>query len=251
MINNYSIHNIPKLQFKLKKKYKSIIPLRIFQKWNNPIIPPLLKNNIKKIKKKNPEFKYYIFNDNDCKRFIKNHFDPDVLNAYNTLIPLAYKSDLWRYCILYIYGGIYMDMRYELVNNFKLIALTEKEHFSLERKGFWSPGKHGIYNALIVVKKENPFLLKCIEEIVDNVKNRYYGFNSLYPTGPGLLWLIHEEDESLIGNNIDIFFPKEGKNLIYNNRIILHSMNGYENIRNKHILYYNHAWIVRNIYKED
>ena len=105
----------------------------------------------------------------------------DILEAYNSLIPCSYKSDLWRFCVLYKNGGIYMDIKYKCVNNFKLIALTEKEYFVKDRP------INMTYTALIVVKPENPIMLKCINQIVDNVKHKYYGKNALEPTGPGLL----------------------------------------------------------------
>ena len=54
--------------------------------------------------------------------FIKNNYPVDVLEAFNKLIPGAYKADLWRYCVLYKLGGIYLDIKYSCVNNFKLIA---------------------------------------------------------------------------------------------------------------------------------
>ena len=54
--------------------------------------------------------KIVYFNDKACKNFIKQHFGPNVVKAYNMLIPGAYKADLWRLCVLYIHGGIYGDL---------------------------------------------------------------------------------------------------------------------------------------------
>ena len=245
-MNIPSINDIPKLPFKLKENYDSIIPLKFFQTWKTKELPPLLQNNMDKIKEKNPEFEYFLFDDNDCRIFIQKHFRPDVLHAYDTLIPGAYKADLWRYCVLFICGGIYLDMRFELIHNFKLIALTEKEHFVLERNGHWMPGKHGIYNALMVCKPNNIFLFQCIRQIVKNVKNGIYGYNEFYPTGPGLLWLIHETNRNFIRYNIDAFNPVEGKYIIYNNRLIMHSMDNYINTNTEH---YSILWHNKKIYK--
>ena len=55
-----------------------------------------------------------------CREFIKNNFDLDILNAYDILKPGAFKADLWRCCILYIYGGIYLDIKYGCFAGFKL-----------------------------------------------------------------------------------------------------------------------------------
>jgi len=55
---------------------------------------------------------HYLFNDADCRDFIAREYPPDVLMAYDLLIPTAFKADLWRYCVLYKYGGVYLDVKY-------------------------------------------------------------------------------------------------------------------------------------------
>jgi mannosyltransferase OCH1-like enzyme len=180
-----------KLNFKKKQQslvrypnkivYNTIIPQTIYQTWHSKQIPPLMFNAVSKIKKCNPRFNYFLFDDNDCREFIKTHFKPDVLEAYDSLIPGAYKADLWRYCILFINGGIYLDIKYAPLNGFRFINLCESEHLVLDADGA------GIYNALMVCKAGNQILFKAIRQIVENVKNKYYGSSPLYPTGPKLL----------------------------------------------------------------
>ena len=58
--------------------------------------------------------------------FIKSHFSKRVLYAYDKLIPGAFKADLWRYCIIYINGGIYIDIKYECLH-FKFIEHLEQK----------------------------------------------------------------------------------------------------------------------------
>ena len=55
---------------------------------------------------------YYLYNDADCRAFIQSAFPPDVVAAYDRLIPTAFKADLWRYCVLYKFGGVYLDIKY-------------------------------------------------------------------------------------------------------------------------------------------
>ena len=55
---------------------------------------------------------HYLFHDQDCRSFIESEYPPDVLMAYDRLIPTAFKADLWRYCVLYKYGGAYLDVKY-------------------------------------------------------------------------------------------------------------------------------------------
>ena len=173
--------------FQLKDSYQSVIPLNLYLTWSNKELPEKMHENVIRIIKNNPEFKVEIYDCNERREFIKNNFNENVLYAYDNLIPGAYKADLWRLCILYKNGGIYLDIKLNCINNFKFIALTEKEHLCLDRPGCWKPNEIGIYNAIIISKPNNKLLLRCINKIVENVKNRYYCFNDLYPTGPGLL----------------------------------------------------------------
>jgi hypothetical protein len=214
-----------------------------------------MNENIIKIKKQNPEFEYYLYDDNDCRIFIKDHFPNDVLVAYDSLIPYAYKADLWRYCVLYVYGGIYLDIKYQCMNDFKLINLSYKEHFVLERPSFWDDDSYGIYNALICCKPGNTLLMDTIRSIVDNVKNNYYGKNSLYPTGPGLLGKLYFKDNTKI-EEFELFYNHyENKHIvtnqvIYKKIVILENYPEYreEQQKNNNLPSYHTLWAERLIY---
>jgi mannosyltransferase OCH1-like enzyme len=180
---------IPKI-YKFKRHYDSVIPLHIYQTWFSKNLPPHIHQCIEELKIKNPEFQFHLYDDSDCETFIGSHFGSDVLKAFQNLIPGAYKADLWRYCILYIHGGIYLDVKYHCIQGFRFIALTEKEYFVSDMES--SGG--GIYNALMVCKPANPYLWTAIRKIVENTQCEFYGYSSLEPTGPLLLKSIFGED---------------------------------------------------------
>ena len=159
------------------------VPLLLFQTWQTSTLPPLMSRCVHDLITSNPEFKYQFYDDIRCRSFIQMHFDADVLHAYDTLIPGAYKADLWRYCILYVYGGIYVDIKYRCVPPFKLIELTTREHFVRDRE-FW--GIDGIYQALLSCYPRNPILYKCIRKIVEYVYRMEYGKTCLF-IGPHLV----------------------------------------------------------------
>jgi mannosyltransferase OCH1-like enzyme len=178
--------------------------------------------NVNSIKQNNPEFNYYFFDDKDCEAFIEKNYPPDVLKSFQTLIPGAYKADLWRYCVLYKMGGIYLDIKYNTVNPFRLIHLTDQEHWVLDLN------KKGIFNALMVCKPGNPILLKAIDQIVKNVKNRFYGNSTLEPTGPLLL---------------TNYFPNEVKR-----RLPIRLECGYKRFHHDCVITWNHVPII-SMYK--
>lgn len=231
-----------------------VIPANIFQTWHTKLLPPLMLNAILQIKNTNPNFHHYLFDQNDCREFIKNNFEQNVLNAYDKLVPLAYKADLWRYCILYKKGGIYLDVKYVPINGFKMANLLTKEYWVLDLD------KNGIYNALIVCKPGNEILLKAINDIVKNVENKFYGTNCLEPTGPKLLWkYFNNKNINNSSNYFDlkhVLNTKLGDNedrsrlITFNGIQALQCYSGYfkERKNSEKIPHYGELWKKKKIY---
>jgi mannosyltransferase OCH1-like enzyme len=72
-----------------------------------------LTNAINSWRKYVPEYEYYLFTDELCDNFMKNIMTKEFNNIYYAykLLPLGVmKADLWRYCVIYYYGGIYADV---------------------------------------------------------------------------------------------------------------------------------------------
>ena len=231
-----------------KNNYNSIIPLKIFQTWCNKDLPIKMRERVEILKAQNPKFEHFLFDDNDCREFIKNNFNRDILETYDNLIPGAYKADLWRLCVLYINGGIYIDIKLICVNGFKLIELTEKNHFVKDR-----PLPLSIFNSLMACEKEHPFLIMAINKIVENVKNKYYGNSPLEPTGPIMLGNLVQNNK--LNLNIDMNHFIYGGYIIYNNRFIISTeypeynsdiMSVYNLLNTKK---YNNLWFEKKIYR--
>lgn len=264
-----------------------MIPKNIFTTWHTKDLPYHMKENVEKIKRENPEFNVYVYDEEDCRKFLREHFDPKVLDAYDSLIPKSYKSDLWRFCILYIYGGIYIDIKLEPINGFRFKELLDKEYFVLDcpypcydcnenidmklikegkplKKHFnlfdsyvhlyckyfnnlWRD-KAAIYTALIVTNPQNIIMKECINRICYHVKVKYYGYNQLYPTGPGLLGEVYFEKNGL--ENIELFFSRNGKYIINTKKPIFKQYEEYRNEQKQiKIPYYKLLWERKKIYK--
>jgi len=258
--NIYSMNNIYSMQPRRKKNnivilsnkkypikpfYHSVIPLNIFQTWHTKVMPPGMNRNVELIKKMNPRFNYQLFDDTDCHNFIRDNFDVSVLNAFNKLIPGAYKADLWRYCVLYKLGGIYLDIKYSPANEFRFINLTESEHWVLDADGY------GIYNALMVCKAENPILLSAINKIVEHTQTNFYGSNCLEPTGPKLLAnIFHSSEKNKVDMKHTFINNMNNKFIFFHNYLIFKNYNGYLNENNKYKKtdHYSELWNNKNIY---
>ena len=93
-------------------KTEQKIPRRIFQTWNSfTTNVKELHDRVMKLINDNPEYEYNMFDDDESLKFIKENFKKEVADAYENVIPGAYKADLWRYCVLYIHGGVYLDIK--------------------------------------------------------------------------------------------------------------------------------------------
>ena len=242
--NNTIDYNIPYIF--CNNSYNSVIPLDIYQTWFTKDLPQKMRERVELLKSQNPEFNHYLFDDNDCREYIKKHFGPDVVYAYDRLIPGAYKADLWRLCVLFVSGGIYLDIRFCCTNGFKLIELTEKEHFVKDRPCY------SIFNALIVCTKGNIFLYKSIMQIVENVKKKYYGFSPLYPTGPKMLGSVIIKNKLSV--NVDMKHHDGGGYIIYKNVFVISTeypeYNNEKNSQNNQInkKAYSEMWKEQTVY---
>ena len=249
---NTLIHNTI-VNIKKQNQIYSIIPLNIFQTWYTLSLPQKMKENVELLKKENPEFKHYLYDDEMCREFIKNNFHEDILYTFNKLMPGAYKADLWRLCILYVYGGIYLDIKYQCTNNYKLINLTKQEYFAKDR---FHEGITGIYNAILVCMPNNNILFQSILLIVKNVKNNIYGHSDLDISGPHMMSIFFNEYSI---QNLKLEFSDCGNYILLNNNKILKMYDTYReeqnqlnndgsfNIKNKH-KYYKLYWLEKNVY---
>jgi len=163
------------------------IPRVIYQTWNTHNLPPKMAACVAKLKDDNPEFEHRLFDDTECREFIKENFAEDVVDAYDRLIPGAFKADLWRYCVLYVNGGIYMDIKFQCEPGFSFSDVKGRQ-FYIREYNHMGTGlyDHIMYTGCIGSTPKNPVFMKCIQRIVENVKNRYYGPEHTSPTGPYL-----------------------------------------------------------------
>ncbi len=231
---------------KVYYKKISVIPKHVYQTWHSRDIPKTIKEGMISLRKKNPDFEYHFFDDDACRYFIKFNFGNRVLNAYNMLKPGAYKADLWRYCLMYIKGGIYLDIKYDTVGDFKLDALTDQEYYIRDTYSKVHYKDEYVYNAILVSKPGNEIYKKCIDRIVKNVENRDYCRNNLDITGPGLLKTILDENKKYLKTRKYNFknYRNLGKgDVYYNKKLVLkiHKRDEYYKVNKNHysVLYKN------------
>jgi len=161
---------------------KVIHKIIIVDEGNIPTMPEGMKKALESWYRMNPDYKVKIYSGEDCVEYIKTHFDDEVLKAYNTLKPYSYKCDLMRHLILYNEGGWYSDIRQVCLEPLDTLSNLNREYYtSLD----CPPNQMCMYTAFIGSVKEHPISKKMIDLLLWNVKQRHYGIDCLYPTGPG------------------------------------------------------------------
>lgn len=265
---------------KQSSKKQEIIPRVIYQTWVSKSIPFHMKKCRNKLIRNNPGFRFVLKDDQECRMFISTYY-PSALDAFDSLIPGAYKADLYRYIQLYITGGIYLDIKFEPIGSFSFAELLDKKFFFTLDQPFFDPmtisenirqlnfhfhdlyssnhskkcwqNKNGIFNGLMISIPKNPILKTCIDRILGNIKTKFFGYNYLYPTGPGLLGEIVLKDDQKtkeIMENMDLFLSTEGKTIVTKKKSILRV---YPEYRQEQLYYgsihYAILWNQKQIYR--
>jgi hypothetical protein len=124
------------------------------------------------------------YDDIQSRQLIHDSFDVRILNAYDKLIPGAFKSDIWRLCVLYLHGGVYSDVHIRPVSeSYPLSVIDSADYiFCID----YPSSKSYIYNALMKSPKESHVIKQILDEIVSNVEMEYYPERDLEISGPGV-----------------------------------------------------------------
>jgi mannosyltransferase OCH1-like enzyme len=160
----------------------------------NEKLPHTIAHSIEKLVSLYPDANYRMLHEAEIRDTLASSFGPEVLAAYERLNPYAYRSDLARYCFLYLFGGLYVDVgisfhaRIPLPKGATFFAFRDA---NLHARKSWA-----VSNGIIYAEKGHPILAKAIQRVVENCQTEYYGMTPLCPTGPTLLGRVVCEEDS-------------------------------------------------------
>jgi hypothetical protein len=166
----------------------SLIPKTIYQSWKTTDVPKAMARNIEKIKSMNPEYNYQFYTDDDCRKFLMDNFGVNYVNAFDVLVSGAFKCDFWRYAVLYVNGGVYMDMDLSPVKPFREI-LKDSDRFVSVVDRCWGATDDipGIYQAFIACEPKSKILYDSLNLAYYNIVSRKISTNKLDITGPSVM----------------------------------------------------------------
>lgn len=95
-----------------------MIPKIIWQTYKNSFdqLQPYMVDAVNTWKNLNPDFEYRYMDDTQAAEFILNEYGQEWHNIFVNLPVGVMRGDLWRYMIIYKYGGVYADLDTECLN---------------------------------------------------------------------------------------------------------------------------------------
>jgi len=155
------------------------VPMCIYQTFETADVLPEMAAASASWRTLNPQFEYRFYDALDTYEFIRAHFTSKVVNAYKLIRAGGFRADLFSYCILYQYGGVYVDLgcvAQEPIPNDWPDFVTVKDR--LQYGGFmYATPKHPILKAAIDL---------CVSRVI-NVAAGSMSYNCLSVSGPGVL----------------------------------------------------------------
>ncbi|ERJ60639.1 glycosyltransferase family 32 protein [Sphingobacterium paucimobilis] len=179
------------------------IPKTIYQTFKSDKLPWLTRFYIWRFLQRNKGWKREFFDDKRISEFFEANFDERTRFAYERLQIGAAKADFFRYAVLYIYGGVYLDMDSNITGSLDKylleddVAILSREKNHPELFAQWA----------LIYGKGHPFLKRTIAYMVDNIEAERFPHDVHATTGPKV-YTRAIEDEMRI--NPDVVYREVG-----------------------------------------
>ena len=177
------------------KKLPVGIPKIIMQTYKNHDIPQKWEISPESINYMMGDWKYVFMTDEDNRNFVEKHF-PDFLPYYDAFPYGIQRADAIRYMWLYIHGGIYMDLDFEVQRDLSPLFVSTAEVFLV------CSGNVGSYytNSFMASQPRAKFWLEVIEEMKKPEKWWYIGkhIQVMNTSGPIMLSRVVRKTETVI-----------------------------------------------------
>ena len=150
------------------------IPKQIFRTWEDDSWKTSYRQAYDHTAKIVPDWPQKVFTSKDRRKFVHETFAkyPDIVDAYELCNYGVMEADLWRYLVIYHYGGLYLDMKSSVMKPIDLDLDVDKAYVctwdSVHHKYlFGGMGEYAQWHILAPPKSE--FLWKVIWQVVRNI----------------------------------------------------------------------------------
>jgi mannosyltransferase OCH1-like enzyme len=129
----------------------------------------------------NPDIDYQLWDDNDVENFMKKEYAGEIYDAYSSINAKygAARGDFFRYCVLYKYGGLWLDFEASIhTPNFFGRVIQEDDECLLDHRRIdlatyrrpWGYPTHE--NWFLAFTPKHPYLEYVIARLVRSIKRK-------------------------------------------------------------------------------
>lgn len=168
---------------------KRRIPRTIYRTWKDNNLPLKFQKAWDFTEKHNPEYDQLLFTDNDVEHFMRSYTSKRLQDAYFSINPKfgAARADIFRYAVLYEFGGVYIDIKSsaksldEIIRQDDVYILSKWPVPLGQMDDFCSANlsyacKHGEYEQWwLISAPKHPFLKAVLENVMDTIENYTLG----------------------------------------------------------------------------
>ena len=157
----------------------------LFQFWDREI-PAVVEELTQGVAEINTALDYQFYDDISAAELIREEFGTDTLALYHSCTIPAMRADLFRYCFLVRFGGIYIDADYRGVSSLEPVLTSDW-------KGCLYKRARGLANGMMFFRHaSNPLAQKILDTAIKNISLRASN-NVWQVTGPSVLQSIHAD----------------------------------------------------------
>jgi hypothetical protein len=155
-----------------------------------------------------PSCEYTLWDLSRAEAFLRENFPPELLAAFQSLVPYAYKADLLKYCLMQRLGGWYVDAGVRMLQK-PVEVLQDPDALDLvvfRATGLWDAA-WACSVALIYARPDHTVFKSTIAAVLENCRQQHYGINPLSPTmAPfGRALALHDVRENIaVGTVVDV-----------------------------------------------
>ena len=184
-------------------------------------LPPVYMKCQAKLKELHPGWEYRFWTDEDMYKEVEEHF-PDVWPMFSKLPRKILQIDVFRYCLMWKYGGMYADLDYFFRRPFDsylndivelVLPISRRQSKIVNR-----PLRFG--NCIFASRPGHPFWRFLLDDIIENEARLASTsdsdvMNSENGTGPGFVTRMYFDCQESVRKTIDtpsrfIFHPPSG-----------------------------------------
>jgi len=106
--------------------------------------------------------------------YIAQHFPTMFVDAYDNVLPGAFKADYFRLLVLLKDGGVYADVDVQLDTNLDTFITTDLSLFvprdvSID---YWPNSNYCLLNGLIGAAPGHPMIARAVQDLVNRIQQR-------------------------------------------------------------------------------